>query len=130
MGKTKFMLFIPTRKYDFFPNLEVNGTNLETKEEMKLLGLRNDLSLKSNTDIIVQRAKNRLWMIKRLKRQRANLDILYISDAVVSLNSEFRIGTLNLLKGLSLTFREFKTPSYILFWPNTILKDYFNPNKI
>ena len=46
LGKTKFMLFNPTRKYGFVPNLKVNGTNLETKEEMKLLVLRiiNNLS--------------------------------------------------------------------------------------
>ena len=46
LGKTKFMLFNPNRKYDFVPNLKVNGTNLETKEEMKLLVLRiiNNLS--------------------------------------------------------------------------------------
>ena len=78
LGKTKFMLFNPTRKYDFVPNLEVNGTSLETKEEMKLLGLRirNDLSWKSNTDSMVKRAYNKLWMIKRLIRQGANLEDL------------------------------------------------------
>ena len=71
-------IFNPTRKYDFVPNLEVNGTNLETKEEMKLLGLkiRNDLSWKSNTDSMVKRAYNKLWMIKRLIRQGANLEDL------------------------------------------------------
>ena len=40
LGKTKFMLFNLTRKYDCVPNLKVNGTNLETKEEMKLLVLQ------------------------------------------------------------------------------------------
>ena len=78
LGKTKFMLFNPTLKYDFVPNLEVNNTKLETMEEMKLLGLRirNDLSWKSNTKSMVQRAYQKLWMIKRLKRQGANLDDL------------------------------------------------------
>ena len=78
LGKTKFMLFNPTLKYDFVPNLEVNNTKLETMEEMKLLGLRirNDLSCKSNTKSMVQRAYQKLWMIKRLKRQGANLDDL------------------------------------------------------
>ena len=76
--KTKFMLFNPTLKYDFVPNLEVIGTKLETMEVMKLLGhrIRNDLSWKSNTESMVHRAYQKLWMLKRLKRQGANLDDL------------------------------------------------------
>ena len=78
LGKTKFMLFNPTTKYDFVPSLVVDNTELETKEEMKLLGLilRNDLSWKSNTASMVVRAYSKLWMIKRLKGQGANLDDL------------------------------------------------------
>ena len=78
LNKTKFMLFNPTTNYDFVPLLEVDNTELETKEEMKLLGLviRNDLSWKSNTASMVERAYRKLWMTKRLKSQGANLDDL------------------------------------------------------
>ena len=45
---------------------------------MKLLGLviRNDLSWKSNTEQMTKRAYNRLWMLKRLKLNGANLEDL------------------------------------------------------
>ena len=33
--KTKFMLFNPTLNYDFVPSFEVEGRDIETKEEMK-----------------------------------------------------------------------------------------------
>ena len=51
LSKTKFMLFNPTVKYDFIPDLTIDNINLESMDEMKLLGLkiRNNLSWKSNT---------------------------------------------------------------------------------
>ena len=78
LTKTKFMLFNPTVNYDFVPNLTVDNVNLETSEEMKLLGLTisSDLSWKSNTSDMVQRAYKKLWIIKRLKKQGANLSDL------------------------------------------------------
>ena len=78
LTKTKFMLFNPTVIYDFVPNLTVDNVNLETSEEMKLLGLTisSDLSWKSNTSDMVQRAYKKLWIIKRLKKQGANLSDL------------------------------------------------------
>ena len=58
LKNTKFMLFNPTINYDFVPNLTVEGVDIETLEEMKLLGLtlRNDLSWKSNTEKMISRA--------------------------------------------------------------------------
>ena len=46
VGKCKFILFNPTKNYDFLPTLEINGKQLETTDEMKVLGLtlRSDLS--------------------------------------------------------------------------------------
>ena len=43
---------------------------------MKLLGIviRNDLKWKSNTDNMTQKAFKKLWMVKRLKQNGANLD--------------------------------------------------------
>ena len=78
LSKTKFMLFNPTLNYDFVPSLTMENTNIETQDEMKLLGLtvRNDLSWKSNTNSMVKRAYKKLWIIKRLKNQGANLDDL------------------------------------------------------
>ena len=72
------MLFNPTINYDFVPNLTVDGVEIETLEEMKLLGLtlRNDLSWKSNTEKMISRAYKKLWIIKRLKSQGAALEDL------------------------------------------------------
>lgn len=77
-SKTKFMLFNPTLNYDFVPHYESGQSYVDTKEEMKLLGLviRNDLSWKSNTENMTQRAYKRLWMVQRLKLNGANLDDL------------------------------------------------------
>ena len=78
MKKTKFMLFNPTINYDFVPDLSLEGVDLETMDEMRLLGLivRSDLSWRSNTDQMVSRAYKKLWILKRLKGQGANLEDL------------------------------------------------------
>ena len=78
ISKTKFMLINPTLNYDFVPSFEVEGRDIETKEEMRLLGLvlRNDLSWKSNTEQMTKKAYNRLWMLKRLKLNGANIEDL------------------------------------------------------
>jgi hypothetical protein len=77
-SKTKFMLFNPTQNYDFVPDFEVEASGVQTMEEMKLLGLvvRNDLSWKSNTENMIKKAYNRLWMVKRLKTKGANQEDL------------------------------------------------------
>ena len=78
LKKTKFMLFNPTMKFDFVPTLTLDNINLETVDEMKLLGLtiRNDLSWKPNTLNMIKRAYKKLWAIKRLKSQGAELNDL------------------------------------------------------
>ena len=78
LKKTKFMLFNPTNNYDFVPDLTLEGADLETLDEMRLLGLivRSDLSWKSNTDQIISRAYKKLWILKRLKGQGASLEDL------------------------------------------------------
>ena len=72
------MLFNPTKTYDFVPELELEGKEVETLEEMKLLGLtlRNDLKWKSNTNELVLKSYKKLWMVKRLKQHGANLEDL------------------------------------------------------
>ena len=63
------MLFNPTVNYDFVPDLKIDDIELETLDEMKLLGLTitNDLSWKANTENMTKKAYKRLWIIKRLK---------------------------------------------------------------
>ena len=66
--KTKFLLFNPTKIYDFIPELTMDGHEIETVEEMKLLGLiiTNDLSWTRNTEEMTRKGYSRLWMVKRL----------------------------------------------------------------
>ena len=73
--KTKFMLFNPTVNYDFEPKYEVENGEIETVEQMKLLGIviRNDLSWKSNTQEMTEKAYKKLWMIRRLILNGASL---------------------------------------------------------
>ena len=39
VAKSKFMFFNPTENFDFTPKFEIDGNEIETMEEMKLLGL-------------------------------------------------------------------------------------------
>ena len=73
--KSKFMVFNPTDNFDFEPHYEVEGKEIETVEQMKLLGLiiSNDLKWKPNTDNMIKKAYARMWMVKRLKKRGANL---------------------------------------------------------
>ena len=103
LTKTKLMLFNPTINYDFVPDLAVDDVNIETLEEMKLLGLtlRNDLSWKSNTKNLITRAYKKLWMIKRLKNQGARLsDLIDIYIKHVRSILEFGVAVWN--SGLTL----------------------------
>ena len=61
------MVLNPTVNYDFVPELDIDGKNLEKREEINLLGLtvRNDLKWKSNTDEMLTKGYKRLWMIRR-----------------------------------------------------------------
>ena len=68
--KTKVILFNKAIKYDFMPHLTIdNGSPLEVVEEVRLLGVqvRSDLSWRSNTAVMCQKAYSRLWMLRRLK---------------------------------------------------------------
>ena len=78
VDKCKFMIFNHTVNYDFVPNIESEGNQIETMEDMRLLGLtiRNDLKWKSNTNEMVRKGYKRQWMMKRLKYHGANLEDL------------------------------------------------------
>ena len=87
-AKTKFMLLNPTKKFDFVPQLKIGNKEVETLEEMTLLGLiiSNDLSWKQNTANMISKAYKKLWMIKRLQNNGANIEDLtdiYIKQTLV-----------------------------------------------
>ena len=76
--KSTFILFNPTKTFDFIPDCEINGKKIDTNEEIKILGLtlQNDLKWKSNTNNMTRKAYKRLWIIKRLKKAGANKEDL------------------------------------------------------
>ena len=76
--KTKLMLFNPCWSVDFMPEMELGNQQLELVEQMRLLGviIQSDLKWGSNTEDIVKRASNKLWVIRRLKSLGANTDEL------------------------------------------------------
>ena len=77
-SKTKAILFNNAVKSDFFPNLTLNDTPLEVVEEIRLLGVMvsSDLSWRTNTATMCQKAYSRLWMLRRLKPLGASVDDL------------------------------------------------------
>ena len=76
--KTKIIPFNFTRKYDFIPNYNIDGQKLEVVYEAKLLGvmIRSDCKWSSNTTYIVNKAKSRLWFLRRLKALGASEETL------------------------------------------------------
>ena len=67
--KTKLMLFDPCKSIDFMPAMEVGGDQLEEVDELHLLGVKisSDLKWSKNTEEVVKRASNKLWILRRLK---------------------------------------------------------------
>ena len=67
--KTKAMTFNVSNQIDFSPKLTMDGQDIQTVEEMRILGLviRSDLKWSSNTENLVSRAYKKLWMLRRLK---------------------------------------------------------------
>ena len=67
--KTKVMLFNKSRKWDFPPQLQFNDdTPLEYISETKLVGviLSDNLSWHKNTLYICQKAREKLWVLRRM----------------------------------------------------------------
>ena len=69
LKKTKMILFNPSKKYDFLPNVQIQENEIESVEEIKLLGvvLRSDMKWSSNTDLMAEKSYKRLWVLRRLK---------------------------------------------------------------
>ena len=67
--KTKFILFNRCKNIDFMPTMNLNDEEIETVEQMKILGvvISSDLKFSQNTQYIVQKAFKRIWMLRWLK---------------------------------------------------------------
>ena len=68
--KTKLMLFNTSTKYDFQPELEVNGEVIEVVSKMKLLGVivTDNVKWDENTASITKKAFGRIWILKDKKK--------------------------------------------------------------
>ena len=89
LTKTKVILFNKGRKYDFMPNVSVDGNQLQVVEEICLLGvlIKSDMRWNSNTENICRNAFSRLWIIKRLKNMGASeIDLLDVYQKHVQLS--------------------------------------------
>ena len=67
--KTKIICFSKSRKWDFPPEVFFNdGTQIEVISETTLLGVvvTRDLRWDKNTDFMCQKARKRLWVLRRL----------------------------------------------------------------
>ena len=72
--KTKVISFTKSRKWDFPPELKFSdGTPIEYLSELKLLGVvvSEDTKWAKNTDYICQKARTKIWILRRL----LNLDL-------------------------------------------------------
>ena len=66
--KTKYMIFNPSKNFQFNTRLKLEGKNIEQVHETKLLGviIQDDLSFKSNTEFITKKAYKRMIILKNL----------------------------------------------------------------
>ena len=79
--KTNIMMFNTSRKWDFPPDVQFhNGTNLEVVSKIKLVGviITNDLKWEDNTNYICEKARHKLWLLRRMKG--LNLDTFQMLD--------------------------------------------------
>ena len=79
--KTKAILFNKSRKWDFPPEMHFNdNAPVEVVSETKLVGIMIDekLSWHKNTLYICQKARGKLWLLRRMKR--LSLDIFQMFD--------------------------------------------------
>ena len=68
--KTKIQPFNCSRKFDFLPELNVDGQNLEVVYSTNILGVIFSSSLKwdEHVDELVKKSRQKVWFIQRLKR--------------------------------------------------------------
>ena len=72
------MLFNNCKKWDFMPELSLDGQDIELQEELRLLGvvIRSDMKWISNTESIVKKGYDRVWILRRLKKLGATAEEL------------------------------------------------------
>ena len=78
--KTKIMHFSKSKKWDFPPELKFSdGALIETKTETKLLGviLARNLSWQKNTDYICTKARQKMWILRRLVKLGMDVKTLF-----------------------------------------------------
>ena len=66
--KSKYMIFNFSKNHKFSTRLNLEGDVIQQVHEVKLLGLvlRDDLSLKSNSNHLIKRADSRMIILKNL----------------------------------------------------------------
>ena len=92
--KTKVILFNPSKKIDFDPQIRLEGDTLINVEEIKLLGLtlRSDMKWTSNTDSMTSKAYKRLWALRRLKSHGADQnDLVEVYSKQIRPTLEFAV---------------------------------------
>ena len=70
MPKTNVMLFNRSRNWSFPPEISFqDGTALNCISETKLVGIiiTDDLKWQKNTDYICQKARKKIWLLRRMK---------------------------------------------------------------
>ena len=88
--KSNFMIFNFSNNYQFNTRFNLNGTKIDQIHETKLLGLkiRDDLTWKSNTEMLTKKAYMRMIIIKKLVKfnvpmgELVQIYILYIRSIV------------------------------------------------
>ena len=73
------MLFNKSRKWDFPPEISFsNNENLEYLSQIKLVGVivSDDLRWEKNTQYICQKAMERMWILRRMKKSKLDTEIL------------------------------------------------------
>ena len=78
--KTQVALFNRSKTIDFPPLFEVDGTVLDYTEKFKLLGVDFDtqLSFTDQVDKMVNKAKSKLWIIKRLVNNMVPVNLIVL----------------------------------------------------
>ena len=113
-NKTKVMLFNPSKKFDFLPQIQTDeGSTIEVIEETKLLGIlvRSDMSWKSNTKMLCKKGYSRLWILRNLARlgtSRESLIDVYFKQCRSVLELAAPAWTPGLTKQKSIKLRECK----------------------
>ena len=98
VGKTKLMLFNPCKNKDSMPEIHLENTRIDLVEETKLLGvvISSNISWEANTDYIVRRCNQKMWILRRLVKLGArNTDMLDVYIKQIRSIAEFAVPVWN-----------------------------------